>query len=118
MRPAARAAWRIAAVRLRVASSRLSRSLLFLRGRPPLGGNRLAGEVDDGVGAVDAVRPRAGMPSGVQWTNDTCGCAAAAGDGLPRQDGDVVSVAASARVRRGAEESGPAGDDDAHEDQG
>ena len=51
--------------------------LLFLRSGPAFGGDRLAGEIDDGRGAVDGLRPGPALPSGVHGTNDTRGCGGA-----------------------------------------
>ena len=62
---AAPAEWR--SVRLRVASSRLSRSFCFLRSGPALGGNRFAGKVDDGVAPSTALRPGSGAAVGRPW---------------------------------------------------
>ncbi len=76
-----------------------------LRGRGPALGDRLPGEIDDGVGAVDGGRQVA--------PGDGAG---ARGDpvvrGVPRDDHDVSSPSAEGGDESAPEESGPAGDDD------
>ncbi len=84
----------------------------LLRGAPAAGRDRFTGEVDDGRGAVDVTRPRAGLP--VRGPRDGAAArrrppGAAAGEGH-----DVVAGADEGAGERAAEEAGAAGDDGSH----
>ena len=88
--------------------------LLFLRGRPPLGGDRLAGKVDDGGRRRRRRAPTRRRCRPASRARTTRAAAGMAAECLPREDGDVVPVGGERAGERRAEESGPAGDDDAH----
>ena len=109
---------------LRRADAARAKDLLALR-RPALVEHARAGEVHDGVGAVDDLRPIPGLFGGPGRELDLAGAAAAR---RPRtepaarlraglaaaQDDDVVTALAERHDERTPDEAGSATDDDSH----
>ena len=76
-----------------MAWTRLSRMRCFCAAVQRFAGDRLAGEIDDGAGAVDLGGPGPGSPSGVHGTRRERAGSSVAGARSARENDDLVAVA-------------------------